>query len=330
MPVGRLRERTIAWLDRAFVRGTATNGRLSYRGPVRKFPFRNGEGDFTASADATNVTLDYYPGFAPLANAIGHGEIPQRIDRSGRRERRARRAATVDRPGSGWPTTRRPMLEIDGKAGGDLQQALAYVQASPLGPIIGEQFMGLTGSGPAQYQVKLSLPVIAAEVLAAMPAPPPPRDYTVRATLDGVTVALPALRAPAQRVEGTFELHNYEVKIAGLRGTILDGPFELSASPAAPRAMSKRRSNSRPRAARVAPGCPHSSACRRRITMSGATDWELQGHIEKRRAGGAWPLQFDVASNLGRTRHPGAPSLSPRPRPRRGRRACGSSCPVRA
>jgi len=41
-----------------------------------------------------------------------------------------------------------PIFEIDGKAGGDLQQALAYVQASPLGPIIGEQFMGLTGSGP--------------------------------------------------------------------------------------------------------------------------------------------------------------------------------------
>ena len=33
--------------------------------------------------------------------------------------------------------------------------------------------------------------------------------------------------------------------------------------------------------------------------MSGATDWDLQGHIEKRRAGGAWLLQFDVASNLG-------------------------------
>ena len=38
---------------------------------MRKFPFRDGEGDFTASADATNVTLDYYPGFAPLTNASG-------------------------------------------------------------------------------------------------------------------------------------------------------------------------------------------------------------------------------------------------------------------
>ena len=71
VPVGRLRERTIAWLDRAFVRGIATNGRLSYRGPSRKFPFRGGEGDFTASADARDVTLDYYPGFAPVTGATG-------------------------------------------------------------------------------------------------------------------------------------------------------------------------------------------------------------------------------------------------------------------
>ncbi|HXW10479.1 MAG TPA: hypothetical protein VD737_07690, partial [Steroidobacteraceae bacterium] len=38
IPVGRLRERTIAWLDRAFVAGRASNGRVRYHGPVRQFP----------------------------------------------------------------------------------------------------------------------------------------------------------------------------------------------------------------------------------------------------------------------------------------------------
>ena len=298
VPVGRLRERTIAWLDRAFIRGTATNGRLNYRGPVKKFPFRNGEGDFTASADVTNVTLDYYPGFAPLTNASGKAKFHNALieaditsgELGGLRLSQARFVMA---------DYRAPVLEVDGKGGGDLQKALAYVQASPLGPIIGDQFMGLTGSGPAQYQVQLTLPVISAEVLAAMPAPPPPRDYAVRATLDGVTVALPALRAPAQRVKGTFELHNYDVKIAGMRGTILDGPFELSANPgrtsrdveAAVELTAKGRAGGAKLPAFI--GLPST------IAMSGATDWDLKGHIEKRRAGGAWPLQFDVVSNLG-------------------------------
>ncbi len=297
VPVGRLRERTIAWLDRAFVQGTATNGHLKYHGPVRKFPFRNGEGDFTASADATGVTIDYYPGFAPLANASGSAKFHNAAieanitagELGGLRVGQARfRMADY----------KAPVLEIAGKASGDLRKALAYVQGSPLGPIVGEQFMSLSGSGPAQYEVSLTLPVIAQEALAELTAPPPARDYTVRAALDGVTVALPALRAPAQRVKGTFELHNYDVRIAGLRGSILDGPFELSAVPgrtsrdieAAIDLTAKGRAGGARLPAFI--GLPPT------ITMSGATDWELQGRIEKRRSGGAWPMQFDVASTL--------------------------------
>ena len=298
LPVGRLRERTIAWLDRAFVRGIATNGRLSYHGPVRKFPFRNGEGEFTATADARNVTLDYYPGFAPLANAAGsagfhNASIEAKVAAGELGGLKLTQAKFL------MADYKAPVLEIDGKAAGDLQQALAYLQTSQLGPVIGEQFMGLTGSGPAQYDVQLTLPVISDEAVAELPAPPPPRDYTVRAILDGVTVALPALRAPAQRVQGTFELHNQEVKIAGLRGTILDGPFELSANPgrlsrdleAAVDLTAKGRAGGAQLPAFI--GLPST------ITMSGATDWELQGRIEKRRSDGAWPLVFDVASNLG-------------------------------
>ncbi|MDH4167130.1 MAG: YhdP family protein [Gammaproteobacteria bacterium] len=297
VPVGRLRERTIAWLERAFVRGKATAGRLSYRGPVRRFPFRDGEGDFTAAADVTNATLDYYPGFAPLTNASGTVRFHNQSI--------AADIASGELGGLKLAQTRflmadykAPILEIDGKAGGDLQKALAYVQASPLGPIIGEQFMGLTGSGPAQYQVRLSLPVISATALDAMPAPPPPRDYTVRVMLDGVTVALPALRAPAQRVKGTFELHNYDVQVAGLRGTMLDGPFELSANPGRTsrevEAAVELTAQGRAGGARLPAfiGLPST------IAMSGATDWVLTGHIEKRRAGGAWPMRFDVVSDL--------------------------------
>ncbi len=84
-----------------------------------------------------------------------------------------------------------------------------------------------------------------------------------------------------------------------MRGTILDGPFELSANPgrtsrdveAAVELTAKGRAGGARLPAFI--GLPST------IAMSGATDWELKGHIEKRRAGGAWPLQFDVTSNLG-------------------------------
>ena len=297
LPVGRLRERTIAWLDRAFIAGTASNGRLRYHGPVRKFPFRDGEGEFTATADVRDVTLDYYPGFAPVTRASGavrfhNASIEASLTGGELGALKLGQAKFV------MAEYRAPVLQIDGQASGDLRQALAYLQGSPLGPVIGDQFMSLTGSGPARYDVQLTLPVISDEVLATLPKPWPLRDYRVRAMLDGVTVALPALRAPAQRVQGNFELHNYEVKAAGLRGTILDGPFELSASPgrlsrdldAAIDLTAQGRAAGALLPAFV--GLPAT------ITMSGATDWQLQGRIEKRRSDGAWPMRFDVASSL--------------------------------
>jgi uncharacterized protein (TIGR02099 family) len=297
VPVGRLRERTIAWLDRAFVRGIATNGRLSYRGPTKKFPFRGGEGEFTATADARNVTLDYYPGFAPVTNVTGSARFHNASIEAGVSSAELG-GLKVSQASFAMADYRAPVLEVRGKASGDLQKALAYVQASPLGPVVGEVFMGLSGSGPARYDVQLTLPAITPEALAELAAPPPSRDYTVRAQLDGVTVTLPALRAPAQQVRGAFELHNYEIRAEGMRGTILDGPFELSATPGRTAREVEAAVDIVARGRAGGPKLPAFIGLPATVTMGGTADWSLRGRIEKRRESGAWPLTFDVTSPL--------------------------------
>lgn len=295
IPVGRLRERTIAWLDRAFVRGTGSNGRFSYRGPLRKFPFRQGEGEFRASVDLAGLTLDYYPGFAPLTEASGHAEfrnesIEARLARG--QVGGVRLADATFR----LADYKYPVLEIAARGDGDLQKALAFVQASPLGPRIGAQFMGLRGNGAARYDVSLFLPV-GSEHAPSEPGRAVERDYFVRATLQNANVALPALRAPAQRVNGVFELHNEAISIPSLRGTILDGPFELKAGPGKPArdVLSAIDMTARGRAG--GSKLPAFIGLPAAIRMTGATDWELRGRIEKRGTGN-WPMQFDVTSNL--------------------------------
>jgi uncharacterized protein (TIGR02099 family) len=296
IPYGRLHEGTIAWLDRAFVRGSVSNGRLHYRGPVRRFPFRNGEGEFVATADAHDVTLDYYPGFAPLVHGEGKVEF-----------RNASISATlaggeiggVKLAGAQFRLSdyKAPVLNIDARAGGDLHRALGLVQSSPLGPRIGSQFMGLRGSGPARYEVGLVLPIVSEEARRELDVEIPERDYRVRAVLEGASVSLPALRAPAQRGAGTFELHNELITVPLLRGTILDGPFELRASAPRPsrdvRAAVDLTARGRAAGARLPAfiGLPST------IRMAGMTDWELRGRIEQRGEGN-WPLTFDVTSNL--------------------------------
>jgi uncharacterized protein (TIGR02099 family) len=296
IPYGKLHEPTIAWLDRAFIGGKASHGRFSCHGPVRKFPFRHSEGEFLATAEVSGASLDYYPGFDRLTDARAKVEFH---NQSIKAELTAGQVGDVHLSHASFTLTdyHAPVLLIGAEASGDLARALSFVQASPLGPRIGPQFMGLRGNGPARYDVRLTLPILSPEALAELEEPKPQRDYYVRADLDNVNVSLPALRAPAQRVSGIFELHNLDITVPSIRGTILDGPFELQASPGRTSrdvlAAVDLTAHGRAAGARL----PAFIGLPATIRMSGATDWDLRGRIEQHGTGD-WPLQFDVTSAL--------------------------------
>ena len=287
LPAGRLKPRTIAWLDRAFPSGQASNGRVAYHGPVRRFPFRNGEGEFVASADVSGVRLDYFDGFAPLTEAAGTIEF-----------RNASLRADVGTGSVGGLRLRgasltiadlkAPVLEIGAQASGDVAAALAVLQGSPLGPRLGTQFMQVSGKGPADFDLRLKL--VTGDAAS--------RDYTVRTTLRSATLALPALRAPATGVTGTLEIHNLEVSADALRGSILDGPFALSVRPG-PLSREVTASvllSGRGRAGGA--GLPRFIGLPDSIRMTGGAEWQLAGRLERRVAGEPWPVRFEVTSDL--------------------------------
>jgi len=287
LPIGRLKPRSIAWLEAAFLKGTATEGVLSYHGPTRKFPFRGGEGEFKARAVVNDATLEYFPGFAPLTGGNGTVEfynagLQGTLDAGqvgGLRLRNAQVA--ID-------DLKEPTLEIDATATGDLAKALAVLQGSPLGPTLGAQFMALSGSGPADYAVRLHLPT---QDTGA-------RDYVVRTKLRSVSVAWPVLRAPASKVTGDLVIHNREITAPALRGVILDGPFELNVQPGpvgGDVSATVLLSGSGRASGVQLPGfigLPDA------IRMTGTTDWRLDGRIERRGDGEQWPARIEVATDL--------------------------------
>jgi uncharacterized protein (TIGR02099 family) len=291
LPAGGLKPRTFAWLDHAFARGQVKNGRFVYHGPVRKFPFRNGEGDFAASADVVGATLNYFEGFAPLTDAVGRVEFHNAGMRADLTEGQvaglkiARGDYAVEDFGA-------PLMLIHAEGSGDLAKALAYLQGSPLGPRLGRFVMGLAGDGPAEFKYAMTIPPDRPD------GPPQQVDYQVRADLKGVNVTLPAVRAPAQKVTGTFELHNLEARAKSLRGTILGGPFEVSIAPgalgngveAAIDFSGRGRANGAPLPAFI--GLPAA------IRMNGTADWELKGRVERRGTAADWPLHIDVSSAM--------------------------------
>lgn len=287
LPVSRLKPRTLAWLDGAFVQGRVVQGRVSYRGPVRKFPFRGGEGEFKATADVRDATLVYFDGFMPVTEAAGqvtfhNAGLEARVSEAQVGELRLARAT------ASIPDLKTPVIGVSADASGDLGNALGFLQRSPLGPRLGSQFMGLKGQGRADYFVDLSIPTRNAAA----------RDYRVRTRLHSVTVSLPALRAPAERVSGDFELHNFAASAKELRGTILDGPFELSVEPGPSTRDSSAVVLLRGRGRAAGPRLPEFIGLPRSIGMGGVAAWTFDGQMARGRVSEEWTMGFAVASDL--------------------------------
>jgi uncharacterized protein (TIGR02099 family) len=287
IPYGQMQPGSIAWLLMAFQKGSVSEGHLAYRGPTHKFPFRDGEGEFRATAVVRDATLTYFDGFAPLVNGVGdvefHNEGLKAHLSSG--EVGGLRLGEVR---FAIPDLKSPDIEVDATATGDLAKALAVVQASPLGQLLGQQFMQLAGHGPADYTFSLRLPS----------GNPAANDYRVRTSLRSVTVNWPVLRAPATRVTGDFEIHNREFRAGSLRGVFLDGPFEGSVQPGqvgGDVSASILFNGSGRAAGALLPamiGLPDT------IRMTGSADWRLDGRVERRGDGARWPVRIDVTSDL--------------------------------
>ena len=287
MPYGVFGPGSVSWLAPAFLGGRIEAGHVHYDGPIRSFPFRNGEGDFTATASLREVAVDYFSGFEPLRNARGDVEF-HNAGFVARLDGGKVGGIRLDRAEVGIADMHASVVEVAAQASGDLAAALPFAQKSPVGAVLGSQFMGLTGNGPAEFSVKLHLPSNGIDQY----------DYRIGTRLRSATVNLPVLRAPVERLTGLFEVHNLEMRSHELRGSILGGPFALEVEPGhlTPQADALVLLHGSGRAS--GSGLPAFIGLPQSIRMSGATDWKLEGSIERHRGTDQWSSRYDVTSDL--------------------------------
>lgn len=68
-PVYKLPPRALKWMESSFIGGRVTSGYLVYDGPIREFPFEEGQGTFELHAQVRDGVYRYLPGWAPLTQA---------------------------------------------------------------------------------------------------------------------------------------------------------------------------------------------------------------------------------------------------------------------
>lgn len=217
LPVNKLTPKTLEWLDRAFVSGRVPQGQITYKGPVRAFPFRHGEGEFIARGRVEDVTFDYQSGWLPATKLAADVEF--------RNQGMKVRAGTanvgelsVANISGDFADFKAGLIAVKAQASGDLGSALELLQTSPIRDAFGEQFQKLRGQGETRSTVELVLPL---KHLAD-------RKIAVIAELKNTTVSAEGVDAPITNLSGSLSVRQALPDSASMRGQWLGGPLDIA------------------------------------------------------------------------------------------------------
>ncbi|HYW93715.1 MAG TPA: YhdP family protein [Gammaproteobacteria bacterium] len=158
LPRGHVPEKTIRWLDKAIKQGHVTGGTVTLKGPLKRFPFGAGGGEFRVAADVQGGAIDYAHQWPPATAIDG------KVVFAGNRMHMDVSHATVsglqiDNATVNIPDIRHAHLQIQAHATGDNGSVVSLLQHTPLEKSNPELIDGLSGSGPADIHLGLKLPI---------------------------------------------------------------------------------------------------------------------------------------------------------------------------
>lgn len=158
LPAGIMPPPVVEWLDQAFRAGRVPSGSFILRGSADDFPYRQHDGRFDVRFDMVDTTLHYADGWPAIENLSGQVRfsgpaLDIRATRGGTRDLRLEAGhARFDDLEDG-------QLEVALDAVGPLDDMLAVVADSPLGPRFEPVLEGTRASGNGALSLALSVPV---------------------------------------------------------------------------------------------------------------------------------------------------------------------------
>ncbi len=211
----------------AVLAGSASGVRFRVRGDLWHFPFAdNRNGEFQITAQVRDVTFAYvprslqpeppaWPALTQLAGELvfqGHGMAVRgasgQIVGSPRLQVRAE-AQIAD--------FNQSQVRVQARVRGPLSESLSYVNASPVGALLGQSLAKATGTGPADVDLQLVLPLAAMERSQV--------QGTV--TLAGNDLQLMPDTPALARVRGAVVFTERGFQLAGVQARALGGDLRL-------------------------------------------------------------------------------------------------------
>ena len=220
LPIDKLPEKVLAWLDAAAVAGRAPSGEFVFDGPTRSFPFRNGEGEFRITFPVAGMRLHYADGWPDLENLAADIEF-RNAGLTGVVRSAALNGLNVENTRAQFVDFKTGELTINGGATGDVGDALGYLQKSPLAENLGSLFAELRGQGPVAATVDILLPVKNIQQYKVL----------VSAQVNQAVLSLVDTAHVLEGLQGVIQFSDKLLSATDLTATYLGGPAHIELSP---------------------------------------------------------------------------------------------------
>lgn len=149
------------WLRRGLLGGRSDDVRLTLKGDLGRFPFDKGGGEFRVGVKMQDGILDYAPGWPRIEGVQGMLEfrgIAMNIEAEHARILKAELGPVkVSIPDLHYSLDE--ILLVDGRARGDTQDFLDFIQASPINDYTGRATEPIRAKGPGDLALSLRIPL---------------------------------------------------------------------------------------------------------------------------------------------------------------------------
>ena len=209
------------WLRDSLLAGTSSEAKLTLKGDLAHFPFLDKtQGQFLVTVKASDVTLDYAPGW-PMITGI-HGNL--RFEGPGMKldvERGlilgAQLAATqAEIPDFDLPLR---MLNVKGRAEGPTSEFLKFIEQSPVAERIDHFTEDMRASGNGHLDLGLVIPLDEAKL----------GDSKIDGTYHFVNneVTIDAALPPLKQVNGSVQFSGDDLQVPEINATLLGGALKV-------------------------------------------------------------------------------------------------------
>ncbi len=158
LPAKIMKEKSLYWLDHAFMAGQVPSGRLQYHGPLDRSPFRGKGGRFEVLFDAEAVQLHYRDEWPDLQQVRGEVHFDGPGMRIAAHSARVF-GAQVGETRVSIENLRMGRLLVDGGAQMPVEDGLRFLRESPLSRNGGKFLDTLRAQGGAKLNLKLAIPL---------------------------------------------------------------------------------------------------------------------------------------------------------------------------